>query len=531
MGAITNDTFNPIRGYSNVRLQQGVPLVDADVNELDDIRKFDLRALLKFALGNGLRLGGDGFRILPAATNQATDVLISAGGNAGNNTTYTHTTATYPQPTNVNPLPTNNAVSVTVASNAGLSVNQYVAIVQADGLFAGLYQVTALPAGQVTLGRPQYGPGLPTSTTVTTGAKIFLASSDVTTTGLNNVGRLLIDGQEVVIPCDRLFSEQVLPTVDTKPPNPTPAIATSIPAATQVLLFLDVWDRVASTAEDPSLIVQPLNIETSVRNRRVWVVRARDTSVHPGLPVQGNSDWAPGHYYYPLAMINRGSPGANITASDITDLRESGTLVGPIEQPPLPLPSTGMWLLLDSNAQNWPGTHLRVYNDGLSIYFILNASWNGSNWVPDDVNTHVSGFSFNFFSFTFFNHDPTSTPFNSFQRTWMLHMYNTIGLSNTGSGFMTTGNVHEIGRIGFWGQNTGSTTQNISTVSVITFRNSFPTASVSSITFSSTVDTFNTTSGPIAYVVDENGFAAYVQNSSLAAGGSFEWQGSYTVIG
>src|SRR5262245_30188989 len=83
MGNITNDTFNPIRAYCNVRLQQGVPLVDADVNELDDIRKFEVRAFLKWFVGNGVPEGNDGFRIAPAlsfsGTGSATDFQIQVG--------------------------------------------------------------------------------------------------------------------------------------------------------------------------------------------------------------------------------------------------------------------------------------------------------------------------------------------------------------------------------------------------------------------------------------------------------------------
>src|SRR5262245_43048405 len=79
MGIITPDTFNPISAYCNVRLQQGVPLVDADVNELDDIRKFEVRALLKWFVGNGIPDGNDGFRIAAAAVPAPDDFQILAG--------------------------------------------------------------------------------------------------------------------------------------------------------------------------------------------------------------------------------------------------------------------------------------------------------------------------------------------------------------------------------------------------------------------------------------------------------------------
>jgi len=63
MAVITSSTFDPLKRRCNVRLQQGVPIVDSDWNELDDIRKFELRAYLKWFVGDGVPDGNDGFRI------------------------------------------------------------------------------------------------------------------------------------------------------------------------------------------------------------------------------------------------------------------------------------------------------------------------------------------------------------------------------------------------------------------------------------------------------------------------------------
>ena len=54
MAVITPDRFDPMLRYVNVRVQQGVPIVDADENERDDIRKFELRAFLKWFVGDGV---------------------------------------------------------------------------------------------------------------------------------------------------------------------------------------------------------------------------------------------------------------------------------------------------------------------------------------------------------------------------------------------------------------------------------------------------------------------------------------------
>src|SRR3954452_25449484 len=85
MAIISTDTFNPLRQYIGVRLQQGVPIVDADVNELDDIRKFELRAFLKWFVGDGNPDGNDGFRIsvTEGAGDEAGHLVVGLGAPAG----------------------------------------------------------------------------------------------------------------------------------------------------------------------------------------------------------------------------------------------------------------------------------------------------------------------------------------------------------------------------------------------------------------------------------------------------------------
>lgn len=77
MAVITPDSFDPLLRYVGVRLQQGVPLVDADANEGEDIRKFELRAYLKWFVGDGVPYGNDGFRIV--GTGAVNDLTIASG--------------------------------------------------------------------------------------------------------------------------------------------------------------------------------------------------------------------------------------------------------------------------------------------------------------------------------------------------------------------------------------------------------------------------------------------------------------------
>lgn len=78
MGNFSRDTFDKIKHYVSVRLKQGVPLVDADWNEREDIRKYELRAFLKWFVGNGVPRGNNGFKILPVS-NVKNDFIIQGG--------------------------------------------------------------------------------------------------------------------------------------------------------------------------------------------------------------------------------------------------------------------------------------------------------------------------------------------------------------------------------------------------------------------------------------------------------------------
>ena len=84
----TENTLNDLRGlgpvpqpnprhYVSLRLQQGVPLLDADWNEQEDIRRIELETVLAKAIGSGVPAGSDGFRISQAVTNN--NFMIAAG--------------------------------------------------------------------------------------------------------------------------------------------------------------------------------------------------------------------------------------------------------------------------------------------------------------------------------------------------------------------------------------------------------------------------------------------------------------------
>jgi hypothetical protein len=236
MAVISTDTFRPLNRYVGVRLQQGVPIVDADWNELDDVRKFEVRAFLKWFVGNGIPEGTDGFRI----------------DGTGANNTFT--------------------------------------------IRAGI-----------------------------TG----------TADGLNNVGRCVVDGLDVLIDADLVYTAQPL---HTSQPGAAalaaqlgvpviPALTTqTVAPVNPVTVFLDVWERLLTPTQEPTLIHPGLGTESCARLRREWVVRTRSGT---NLPASGDPDFVAGHSYYALATITRRLNDASIQARDVTDQRERRLLTLP----------------------------------------------------------------------------------------------------------------------------------------------------------------------------------------------------------
>lgn len=71
------DTFDPGKRYVGIRLQQGVPLLDRDWNELEDIRRYEDVMLRRWYVGNGTP--DNGFEIGAVDSPERYDFRIGAG--------------------------------------------------------------------------------------------------------------------------------------------------------------------------------------------------------------------------------------------------------------------------------------------------------------------------------------------------------------------------------------------------------------------------------------------------------------------
>jgi len=111
-----------------------------------------------------------------------------------------------------------------------------------------------------------------------------------------------------------------------------PTIAEVPNDADTVVVYLDVWERPVTAAEDSSLMHSGLGVESCARMKREWVVRARAGSSVPRPDDPNGLDDAirfiAGHSYYALATIAH-QTGVPITDEVITDQRERRLLMPP----------------------------------------------------------------------------------------------------------------------------------------------------------------------------------------------------------
>ncbi len=85
-------------------------------------------------------------------------------------------------------------------------------------------------------------------------------------------------------------------------------------------VYLDVWERLLEAAEDPTLVLPALGVESSARLVREFAVRWR---AGVGVPTSGDADFEAEHSYAALAEIARRNGDDQINAANVTDLRRT----------------------------------------------------------------------------------------------------------------------------------------------------------------------------------------------------------------
>jgi hypothetical protein len=216
---ISPSTFDPLRRHVAVRMQRGVPILDVDWNERDDVRGFELRAYLKWFVGDGIPEGNDGFHVIGDG---AVDDFVIGAGSAGSG-------------------------------------------VPGGGSGGGPESVMPVFPGML----PRRMWGLPA-----VAPQVGRCLVD---------GRDVIIGESLRFSEQALHASQpgASALADAWGVPVEPALPFPTGAADWVSIHLDVWERPVTAAEDPTLI-GPVGRESCARIRREWVVRAGPPAGLPG---------------------------------------------------------------------------------------------------------------------------------------------------------------------------------------------------------------------------------------------------------
>ena len=334
--------------YVGVRLQQGVPLLDADWNELEDLRRHELASLVARFIGDGVPSGNDGFRaealpdggvdtIVLESTPQGGAAYLSidlaastaAGGlgftQAVAATMHTGTSNARLVSTQAEPFRLTDGATLTVETPAGRETVTFSA--------ADVDPIDQATAADVVAAINDALSGV--TATVGTGNDFLIRGGDGTVPG---AGRVLVEGTETQIESDIVYSTQPLyqntALADAWDVDVLPALTVATTAPRTDLVYLDVWEREIGMEEDDALVLPEVGVETARRLRREWVVRvAEGASTLAAIPRRT------GHRYVALARLTRTpSDGAALPITAVRDVRKRGltlaeAIVSPIYVP------------------------------------------------------------------------------------------------------------------------------------------------------------------------------------------------------
>ena len=313
MGDFSRDTsiLNRLKRYVGVRLQEGVPLIDADWNEQEDIRKFEVQAFLKWYVGNGVPKGNDGFRIMPVKDKIILSSTKDALGMSSVYVKWKDSTAS-----GILGFGSTNYCAERMAPPAAQLIGEKAAepkdgkkvyfdfgdgkTLKISGNGSDLITVTLsdkLTPEQVAdeinneINKVQKFPRVKAEAGKLDDFIDFIIKGPIIkgpNDPLTDPGRCLVDGLDVTNETDLTYSSQGLDPINIPSSHRTDTV------------YLDVWEREVNSNEDPDLIDNRIGIETCVRLKRDWVVR-----VAQGVANGENSDQPPaGHVYYDLARLN-----------------------------------------------------------------------------------------------------------------------------------------------------------------------------------------------------------------------------------
>jgi hypothetical protein len=323
-------------------MQQGVPLLDTDWNELEDLRRHEMATALQRYIGDGVPGDNDGFLVSAFEDGGVGTIVLEATASGSGRSTIAidrgaSTAASvfdFPRGTFAGGparLPSTSAGPFSLAEGMTLTVvvneesGETVTFSAAD--FSDIAAATAAEVVGVlnsSLLRAQATAGA--------GNDFLIRGGDGTTEG---AGRLLVRGREALNEGDTAYTSQQLYQ------NNTLATAWGVPPVEALtapetddrvdVVYVDVWDREVGSDEDEAFLLPAVGIETTVRLRREWAVRvAEDATDLSGI------SRLPGHVYLPLARLERAVADAEaLPVANVIDLRQRQLTLADVAVSPL----------------------------------------------------------------------------------------------------------------------------------------------------------------------------------------------------
>jgi hypothetical protein len=320
-----NDSMS--KHYIGVRLQQGVPLLDADWNEMEDLRRQEVEDLGLWMIGNGVPAGNDGFRIDPIAGGGINTIVLVAQSTGIGSSSIQVDLDKSSAAAMLGFVKKNCAQKRFGDSPAQLTGNTTEPFTLTNGSTL-VVQVDDHPAETITFHTPTPTTAAQVAAAIIgnhvtaragAGNDFIIKGGDGTTT---NAGRILIDGQMALNENDLKYTDQVLYKnaglatswgVD-------PVVELVTPTADEsCVVYLDVWHREVDSHEDSDLVDQRIGVETANRIRCEWVVRVARKIDYPVVL----ADKPAGHSYLKLAELNRVSGKRSIEGQMIDDVRDT----------------------------------------------------------------------------------------------------------------------------------------------------------------------------------------------------------------
>jgi hypothetical protein len=327
-----------LKRYVGLRIQQGVPVLDADLHLLDGLHRLELETIGKWVLGDGVPVGSDGFRI-----------LAFPGGGVGTLVLVAKSVLPGPSSLEVVLASSSAAAALGFGSANAKATRRGSSPARITGLSAQPFHLSAGNTLTVRVdgGAPQTATFQPAdfaditkATAAEVAAKVSSSVPGVTAqAGAGNdfiirgslggglvAGRLIVEGRMIVNELDVPYTGQ--PLYDNAALATEWGVTKVAPLAALALnqsfiVFVDVWHREVGRPEDPAVVDTRIGVETAVMLRREWAVRLALLGDFQTLPRPS------GHSYYPLARINRKANEPAIAASMLVDLRHTDASIRP----------------------------------------------------------------------------------------------------------------------------------------------------------------------------------------------------------